>query len=273
MSSSVSHTINDYESLLVALQNVLGVVVPEGHRSNLMERIAPVLSSNKIDTFVALAKKLQADEAGEIKSEVLDVISQRQTSWFLSPDMKKVLCGYVLAQLPGDARIWVVGCGQGQLAYALAMEVAEYSNRTDDAKKMQIVATDGSAENIKQAEAGIYTENQLNSLSAEYMKLYTTRTNNGENYQLKNRVRELVSFKQCDLTENFQSMGKMDLIICPDALVYFSSGIKKNILHQFAALLKSGGIFLTGNNQAMIPKAEGFERVNHSAGVFYRKIF
>jgi len=39
MSSAVSHEIDDYESLLVALQNVLGVVVPDEQRSNLVERI------------------------------------------------------------------------------------------------------------------------------------------------------------------------------------------------------------------------------------------
>lgn len=168
MPSAASHTIDDYEPLLVALQNVLGVVVPEGQRSNLLARMEPLLTEYKFDSLSALAKSLQSDHSGEIRSKVLDTISQRQISWYLSPDMTKVLHDYVLGQLPENARIWIVGCGQGQLAYAVAMEMAEYTNKTNDTRKMKVFATDGSASNIKQAESAIYTDEQLKTLSGAY---------------------------------------------------------------------------------------------------------
>lgn len=271
MPSAASHTIDDYEPLLVALQNVLGVVVPEGQRNNILERIEPLLTEYKFDSLPALAKGLQSDSSGDIRSKVLDIISQRQTSWQLSPEMTKVLQDYVFGQLAENARIWVVGCGQGQLAFSIAMEVAEYANKTNDSRKLRIFATDGSASNIKQAESAIYTDGQLNTLSGAYKKLYTSKMSQSDGYQLKGRVTEFVSFAQCNLTEDFQSLGKMDLIICPDALVYFSNGIKDRILRQFSSLLKPGGIFLIGSNQTMIPGSDGFERVNHASGVFYRR--
>ncbi len=271
MPSAASHTIDDYDPLLVALQNVLGVVVPEGQRNNLLARIEPLLIEFKFASLSALAKSLQNDGSGEIKAKVLETISQRQTSWYLSPDMTKVLQDYVFGQLAENARIWVVGCGQGQLAYAVAMEIAEHTNKTNGTKKVSVFATDGSASNIKQAESAIYTDEQLNTLSGDYKKLYTSKMSQSEGYQLKARVTEFVSFAQCNLTEDFQSLGKMDLIICPDALVYFSNGVKDRILRQFSSLLKSGGIFLTGGNQMMIPGNDGLERVNHASGVFYRR--
>ena len=271
MPPAVSHTINDYESLLVALQNVLGVVVPEGQRSNLLERVEPLLTEYKFDSLAMLAKSLQSDQSGEVKSKVLEAISQRQTSWCLSQDATKILHDYIFEQLPDNARIWVVGCGQGQSAYAVAMEIAEYATKANEAKKVQVFATDGSAINIKQARSATYTENQLSTLSVEYKKLYTSKISDSDSYQLKDRVKELVSFEQCNLTEKFESLGEMDLIICPDALVYFSNGIKDSILRQFSSLLKSGGIFLTGSNQTIVPASDGFERVNHTSGVFYRQ--
>lgn len=271
MPSAASHTIDEYEPLLVALQNVLGIVVPEGQRSNLLARIEPLLTEYKLDSLSSLAKSLQSDHSGEIRSKVLDTISQRQINWYLSPDMTKVLQDYVFGQLPENARIWVVGCGQGQLAYAIAMEMAEYTNKTNDTRKVTILGTDGSVSYIKQAESAIYTDEQLNTLSDTYKKRYTSKISHGEGHQLKARVTEFVSFAQCNLTEDFQSLGKMDLIVCPDALVYFSNGIKNSILRRFSSLLKPGGIFLTGGNQMMIPGNDGLERVDHAAGVFYRQ--
>jgi len=271
MSFAVSHNIEDYESLLVALQNVLGVVVPDAQRSCLVERVEPLLSKYQLDSLASLAESLQGEQKDEIRTSVLEAISQRHSGWTLNPGMLKVLHNYVFEQLPDGARIWIVGCAQGQLAYALAMEIAEYENRSGKSKNFQLFATDSSQDDIKQAETATYRAQQLSGLSEGYKKLYTTVDAQGGSWTVKDRVRQNLHFSQCDLTQDFQSIGAMDLIICPEVLVYFSNGVKAGILKQFSDLLKSGGIFLTGSNQAVTPFTDGFEYVEHPAGVFYRQ--
>jgi hypothetical protein len=44
MSSVVSHNFDDYESLLVMLQNVLGIVVTDEQRGSLLKRVESLLS-------------------------------------------------------------------------------------------------------------------------------------------------------------------------------------------------------------------------------------
>jgi chemotaxis protein methyltransferase CheR len=275
MPSATPINIDEYEPLLVALQTTLGVVVPDGQRSNLLARVEPLLTAFQFASLADLARALREGQA-EIKARVLDAISQRQPGWSLNPEMKKVLQDYIIAQLPEKARIWTVGCAQGQLAYAVAMEVAEYENNNGQSKNLQIIASDVSHSDIKQAEAGKYSTQQLTDLSESYKKFYFSMSDAGMSYGVKDKIHQLIKFSQCDLTENFKSLGKMDLIICPEALVYFSNGVKSGILKQFSALLKPGGIFLTGNNQAiithaMVSEGYGLERVEHPAGVFYRK--
>ena len=271
MPSALSHNIDDYESLLVALQNVLGVVVPEAQRSCLVERVEPLLASYKLDSLASLAENLQAGQSDELRSSVLEAISQRQSGWILSPLMLNVLHKYVFSQLPENARIWFVGCGQGQLAYAMAMEIAEYENSSGEVKNFQLLASDSSEKDIKQANAAVYSRQQLSELNETYQKLYTTVNSAGDSWSIKDKIRQNVHFSQCDLMADFQSMEAMDLIICPEVLVYYSNGVKAGILKQFSSLLKSGSIFLTGNNQAVTPLTKGFERVEHPAGVFYRQ--
>ncbi len=271
MPSAAPHNIDDYETLLVALQDVLGVVVPESQRSCLVERVEPLLAGYELDSLAALADGLQGERADEIKTSVLEAISKPQSDWVLSPTILNVLRKYVFAQLPDKARIWVIGCGQGQQAYAVAMEVAEYENSSGESKSFQLFATDASLDDIKYAEAASYNPHQLSGLSDGYKKLYTTPGGADGNCIVKDKVSKLVQFSQCDLSEDFQSIGEMDLIIGSDVLVYFSNGVKAGMLQQFSSLLKSGGIFLTGNNQAVTPFTDGFERVEHPAGVFYRQ--
>jgi len=271
MSFAASHNIEDYESLLLALQSVLGVVVPDTQRSCLVERVEPLLSKYQLDSLASLAESMQGKQADEVKSSVLEAISQRHADWALSPGMLNVLHKYVFAQLPEGARIWIVGCGQGERAYALAMEVAEYEKRNAKNKSFQLFASDSSSHDIKQAETATYCAQQLSGLSEEYKRSYTTVNTQDNRWTVKDRICQTMHFSQCDLTEDFQSIGAMDLIICPEVLVYYSNGVKAGILKQFSTLLKSGGIFLTGSNQAVTPFTDGFEYVEHPAGVFYRQ--
>lgn len=271
MPSAASHNIDDYETLVLALQDTLGVVVPESQRSCLVDRVEPLLSEYSLDSLASLADSMRGADADAVKSSVLEAISKRQSEWLLNPSIHSVLHKYVFAQLPKDARIWLVGCGQGQQAYSIAMEIAEYENRSGEAKKIQLFATDCSQSDIEQAKAASYSSHQISSLSDGYKKLYTTAGIDADQQIIKDKIRDIVHFSQCDLTADFQSLGKMDLIICPEVLVYFTNGVRAGILRQFSTLLKPGGIFLTGNNQAITPFTEGFERVEHPAGVFYRQ--
>ena len=63
----------------------------------------------------------------------------------------------------------------------------------------------------------------------------------------------------------------MDLIICPVDLIYYANSVIAGILKQFSELHKSGGIFVTGSNQAVVAFSDALERVEHPAGLFYRK--
>ena len=260
MTSAASLGIDDYEPLLLVLQDELGVVVPEIQRVSLLERVQTLLDECDLDTFAALAERIRGDD--EIKTQLLDLISQRQSSWAVSAPVINILRKYVLEQLPKNARVWIVGCGQGQMAYALAMEIAQYEQEAGDNKDIEIIATDHSATDIEQAKKAIYTERQVEALKDEYRKLYTAASDSGSDRQIRERITKNLSFSQCSLKEDFSSLGMMDLIICPEVLVYYSNGVKASILGRFAEQLKSGGIFLTGNNQAVVP---------FPAGVFYRK--
>jgi len=270
MPSATSHDIDDYESLLLALQDELGVVVPESQRSYLLDSVEPLLTQYSLESIASLAQSLTGEQADEVKSSVLEVISKRQSDWNLSPSLVHVLHKYIFQQLPDNANIWIVGCGQGQQAYSVAMEIAEYENKKDDTKHFQLLATDYSQDDIKQAESATYSSHQLSRLSDGYRKLYIAAGETAGSGVVKDKIRRNIRFSQCNLIEDFESLGKMDLIICSDVLVYFSNDLKSRILEQLASQLKPGGILLAGRNQAVTPFSDRFERVDHPAGVFYR---
>lgn len=271
MTSVESYNIDDLEPLLSTLRNTLGVVVADEQRSDLVERIEPLLATYQLDSLSSLAEHINSDNTDKIKSGLLDVISQSQSSWVLSAEVRSILQEYIFDQLPEKARVWIVGCQQGQLAYSVAMEAARYEHENGVHKNLELIATDISQRNIEYAKQATYTRQQLHDLADEDKAMFVTMNNNADNGQIKESIRQSVDFRQCDITKDFQSLGEMDLIICPDELVYFSNDRKAGIFKQFSVLLKSGGIFLSDNSQAIMTTAGGLERVEHPAGMFFRK--
>jgi len=267
---SAVYTPDDYESLLVALQNVLGIIVPESQRTHLIERIRPVLSSFKLDSLALLSEKLHSCDV-DVCTKVLDVVSVRQPDWSFSSEARNTLHKYLFSQLPDKAKIWVVGCGQGQLAYSVLMDIIKFEHRSGNKKDFQLFATDVLQDDIDKANQAVYMNHQLSSLSDEDKKRFFIEDKKTGGIQIKDKFRQQINFSQCDLINDVQSMDTMDLIICPEVLVYFSNGAKAGVIQQFAHCLKPGGVLLTGNNQN-IPAAEQLERVDHPEGVFYRQI-
>jgi chemotaxis methyl-accepting protein methylase len=279
MSSVVSHNFDDYESLLVTLQNVLGIVVTDEQRGSLLKRVESLLSSNNLESIAELTKSLNGNN--ELKATLLETLSLHHHDWNLPGEIKKSLHDYIFSQLPEKAKICIVGCGQGQLAYSIAMEIAEYENQNAVEKNFQIFATDSLSSNLKTAEAGVYTQQQLDPLCAEYRKRYVVAGDVAGKFKIKNKIRHTVNFLQYNLAADLVSDTKLpdeiDLIVCPEALVYFTSSDKEKITLQLSKMLKSGGVFLTGGSQLLLPQAVmsescSLERVNHSSGDFYRRI-
>jgi chemotaxis protein methyltransferase CheR len=271
-----THSIEDLDALLLTLQNTLGIVVTDEQRSDLFERVEILLVTHQLDSLASLASCLQENQAPAIRTEMLDALSQSQSSWDFSSVNIKLLCDYILLQLDDNARIWMAGCGQGQLAYLVAMEIAALERNNGTEKNFEIIATDAFHSNIDHARSAIYGEQQLKELREDYKKMFIVPDNKKGSGQVKEKIRQRLILRQCDLHDDVQSLklcnsGSVDLIIAPESLAYYSSKIKADILQRMSAVLKPGGILLTGNNQPVMSAANVLERVERSGGVFYRK--
>jgi len=97
-------------------------------------------------------------------------------------------------------------------------------------------------------------------------------TGNEGLWEVDESLRSILHFTSCDLLGGATSMGDCDLIICPDELIYFSNGVKRGILEDFAQLLDPSGILIVGANEPVVPFCDRFELVNHESGTFYRQL-
>ena len=246
--------VDEYQALLLALEEVFGVVVGEQKRSLMTTKFQSVMESFGIDSLAMLANRIRGEQSHQLRAAVLQAITSNDVSWFSYPEISGLLNDYLLPnavnQNKNDYRIWVVGSGFGQLAYSLAMSIEEFKQNHGISNDFEIVATDISEDVVNQAAKGRYDEAMLEGLSAHYKKQYMLPED--EHWTVSPAIKSMVRFATCDLLEMIDGMGHFDLVVCPDVFIYFSTSVKRKILEEMARLLDPSGILLVGANEPVV---------------------
>lgn len=274
MSPEAQKKSDEFQMFLQAMQETLGVVVDEEERNSVKEKLLPVMKSYGYESIAVLATGLRDDEAHDLRLSVLQAITERDTEWFSYPEITSLMNEYILPgivnQNVANFRIWMVGCGLGQIAYSLAMVIDAFSKQYGLACNVEVVACEMHEEAVQRASSGRFYSSMLIGLPAHYKQQYMIESDGV--WEVDPSLRSMIHFATCDLLDGVEHMGHCDLIICPDELVYFSSDIKREILDGFAELLDASGMLIVGANEPVIPFCNKFELVNHESGVFYRQL-
>ena len=273
MSSISSQEGDAYQSLQMVLQDEFGIVISEELENSIRAKLGPVLSDFSLDSLGALAAEMRNEDAVDLRNSVLHAITTFENEWFEPRELFNLLDDYLLMDiLDADRehyRIWVIGCGLGQLPYSLAMKIHEARKASKSATKVAIEATDISDAVVHAAARGVFEQHSMEGMVDAYRKKYMDEKHG--RWQVNDDIRSMVAFSVCNLHDEFEDKGHFDLIICLDVLVYFSVPVKTKLLESFSALLDPSGILIAGMNEPVLPFNSNFEMVRHDDGIFYRQ--
>src|SRR3974390_1240490 len=97
---------------------------------------------------------------------------------------------------PRALRVWSAGCSTGEEPYSIAITILD-SLSFADAWNVEILATDIGRQALKHAERGTYTGRSIASVSEKQLANHFSKMDGG--YQVKSRIRKLISFAQMNL--------------------------------------------------------------------------
>lgn len=155
-------------------------------------------------------------------------------------------------------RVWAPGCSTGEEAYSLAMLLLECLDAVDPGRylKIQIFATDISAESINFARTGLYPENITADVSPERLQRFFQKVDS--HYQIRKEVRDLVVFALHNINKD-APFTKLDLLCCRNLLIYLNGELQKNLLPVFHYALNPNGILFLGPSENMTGFQELFQ--------------
>jgi two-component system CheB/CheR fusion protein len=178
------------------------------------------------------------------------------TNFFRDSEAWNELDTVVLPELFAHARserrlrAWVAGCSTGEEAYSLAMLFTEVQERLSSRgiHRLQIFATDLSADAIAFARRGRYPANIATAVSAERLARFFRRQ--GDDYLIDPRIREMVLFAHHDLIMD-PPFTRLDMLLCRNVLIYFNAALQRRLLPLFHYSLIPGAVLMLGGSETV----------------------
>ncbi len=147
--------------------------------------------------------------------------------------------------------VWSAGCAGGEEPYSVAMILADLLGSALSRWDVRIRATDVDAAALDHARRGVYRATSFQDLRAGFVERYFVRS--GDTYTLQPAIRQLVTFRQHDLT-TASSLSCYDLVLCRNVLIYFAREHQEGIVRHLLGYLEPGGYLMLGMAE-MLPLA------------------
>lgn len=213
-------------------------------------RLVNTVTSHGFRSFKEFIDYAFADPTGRETMLLVNKLTTNHTFFLREPEHFDFLRDEIMPYLEKtvldrDLRIWCAASSTGQEPYSIVMTMDEYFGSRVSEWNMKILATDLDTEVLKKAKAGVYTEDMIKDVPEKWLKNYFVKT--GNDYQVIERIRRQVEFRQFNLMSRIICHKPYDLISCRNVMIYFEQETKNDLVERFYDVTKDGGYLFVGH--------------------------
>ena len=252
-------------ALIIAglFEKATGQRMSEGRFWRIGTALSPFCKARGIASFDQLAAILERSSDPELSLDMIDALLNNETSFFRDTNVFTQISQEILPRLAASRqdvkrlRLWSAACSSGQEAYSLAILFAEQTELWDG-WKIEILGTDISRSAVGQARNGLYTqfEVQRGLPIRQLIAWFDPVLDQG--WRVKTELAELVRFSRHNLLGPPPAGGRFDLILCRNALLYFSSERRHQMLEGLALAIAPDGALLLGAGETTLGSSTRF---------------
>jgi chemotaxis protein methyltransferase CheR len=121
---------------------------------------------------------------------------------------------------------------------------------------------------LRHAERATYAGRSIASVNERQLTTHFAQVDGG--YQVKPRLRKLISFAQMNLASPVY-LGRMDLIFCMNVLIYFTEERRQALVQRFYDALEPGGYLFLGHSESISKMPVKFQAIVLGDCILYRK--
>ncbi|ESQ86034.1 chemotaxis protein CheR [Asticcacaulis sp. AC466] len=266
-------TPEDIEHLAATLKTRSGLILGSDKTYLIESRLAPVARREGFANVAALLTALRTKRDEKLMVAVTDAMTTNETFFFRDKvpfDQFKsdILPALAKTRISGDIKVWCAACSTGQEPYSLVMLMDEMQMLFPRIK-LDILATDISDRCLEKAQAGLYTQFEVQrGLPITMMVKHFEKVD--EMWRISPKIRSSVRYKKMNLLDDLRMVGKQDVIYCRNVLIYFDLETKKRVLEQMANLLADDGCLFLGAAETVLGITDVFKPMPGMRGLYIK---
>ncbi|MGH9727068.1 MAG: CheR family methyltransferase [Candidatus Acidiferrales bacterium] len=260
----------------------------------LCDRLQRRLKACNLESFYSYYRLLTSHEGKKELAALVENLTVNETSFFRNLPQMELFSKSVLENLlhkkqerrDWTLRFWSAGCSTGQEPYTMAIQMCDalayYYLRNPlpfdmpspkplipPPWKVEIVASDISYSALLQAEQGIYTDHQMESVDYTCRLRYFEKM--ADKYTVKATLKRLIQFDFHNLKAEFLPQGN-DIIFCRNVMIYFDEAEQKRLIDKFYRCLNPEGYLFVGHAESLFGLTTKFKMIHQNNGTAYQRI-
>jgi len=236
-------------------------------------RLGPVARKEAFASIEALVQAMRTRRDDRLMWLVTDALTTNETFFFRDKTpfdqfRDDVLPALAPARPAGTLRVWSAACSTGQEPYSIAMLMEDLRGR-HPGLKLDICASDISDRVLEKAQAGIYTQFEVQrGLPITHLIKYFDKAE--DTWLVKPNLKQTIRWKRFNLLEDMRGVGRFDVVFCRNVLLYFDPETKKRVLENIAANMADDGFLFLGAAETLIGITDAFQAAPGKRGLYAR---
>lgn len=257
-----------FQGIARLMHDSCGLTFAPSKLSLVSSRLNSRIESLGLGSFEEYLALIGRDRGGDEFQVAVNLLTTNETYFFREPEHFTLL----ESQLPEMGRrplkLWSAASSFGDEAYTLAMVLSDLQTAGRIMDGWSILGTDISERVLRVARSAIYPVERLQQVSQERLRRHCLR-GEGESaglVQIKERLRERVSFDWINLCKPLEQRGPFDVIFLRNVMIYFDQDTKTAVVERVLQQLRPGGLFFIGTAEGRVTCSVPLETLR--AGAF-----
>lgn len=230
-----------------------GIHMQEGKITLLSNRIRRRLKEHGLQSFEDYYQMLTRHRLPGELEHFIDAVTTNEThffrtgnhfEWFGGPFLDDLVARAAAGRHDRSLRVWSAACSSGEELYSAAICVAEAAGRLGG-WNISLLGTDISETMLAAARQATYPKRSLEHVSQERLKRHFTAAPGGEEWTVKQPLRQWCQFRRHNLLEPF-SGPRQDCIFVRNVMIYFDRESKETAVRTLIDALAPGGFLVVG---------------------------
>lgn len=263
---------DDFTYVSTLLMKRSGLVLTPDKAYLLESRLMPVARKHGLKGLDELIGELRKAGEGELVIDVTEAMTTNESFFFRDTKPFDLFRDEILPPLlesraaTKSIRIYCAAASSGQEPYSLAIILKELGAKLAG-WKIDIIGTDISTQILRKAEAGLYSQFEVQrGLPIQMLVKYFEKQD--EQWLISKEIRDMVTFKEYNLLGDLAPLGRFDVVFCRNVLIYFDPENKTKVLDGISKLMPEDGTLFLGGAETVLGISEKFRPVPGQRGIY-----